>query len=152
MVNVEFYTIEMEDMCLAGCRGPRSIFISSANTHTIRVAGWPYHYHAMVRNYISRLSDQTFYVVSSFLSPGFFEFVTEEWTTHFSPWECAAPDYAIENGKDLVTSRKTWRWDQNNDHTGLLAERGRQHRTFLERKKLMEDQSENELQNISVAF
>jgi hypothetical protein len=36
--------------------------------------------------------------------------------------------------------------------TGLLAERGRQHRTFLERKKLMEDQSENELQNVSVAF
>lgn len=54
------------------------IFISSANTHTIRLAIPLSHYHAMVRNYISHWSEQTFYVVSSFLSSGFFKFVIEK--------------------------------------------------------------------------
>jgi hypothetical protein len=101
----------------------------------------------MVRNYISHWSEQTFYVVSSFLSSGFFEFVTEEWTTRFSSWECA-----FENGKDLVTSRKTWRWDQNNDHRVADRARTAAQNVFGKEETVMEDQSENELQNVSVAF
>lgn len=93
---------------------------------------------------IGQSKHSTSWVAFSLL--GFFKFVIEKWTTRFSPWECAAPDYAIENGKDLVTSRKTWRWDQNNDHRVAGRARTAAQNVFGKEETVMEDQSENELQ------